>query len=235
MRSLAMSAIAALVLTGACGLISSDVTSFDLSLPDKTFTVDSAQWMLDSNAVGTYTSTACTAQNNPCGAVDAACKKGQCTGSCDSGTNSCALGVLLSLYQKVDLFSEKPELQTINDQPLVGVKIDKLEYQVIENTMNVATPPMTLYVAPQNIMAPGDPSAHAIATIPPIPAGMTLALTQVVIDADGQAELAKFMGDYKTPFNIIIGATLTVKKGDAVPSGRLTAKVKVTAHAQLGG
>ncbi len=241
MRSIAMSAIAALALSaGGCGLISSDVTDFDLTLPDKTFTVDTSQWMLDSTDVGTVTSVKCAADPSGCEAAlqaSKACKADQCTASC-SGSDAaatCQLAVLVSLYQMVNLVMEKPELQTINDQPLVGVQIDKLEYQVTENTLNVPTPPMVLYVAPSTVMAPGDPMSHVIGTIPAIPAGQTQALMAVDLSVDGQAELAKYMGDYKTPFNIIVGSTLDVKMGDAVPSGRLTAKVKVTAHAHLGG
>ena len=234
MRSIALSAIAALVFTAGCGLISSDVTNFDLTLPDKTFTVDTAQWMLKN--VDTVTSTSCAANPGACGALaQGACKQGQCFGSCDTTTQTCDLKVLISLYQMVDLITEKPELKTINDQPLVGVHIDKLEYQVTDNTLNVATPEMVMYVAPATVMAPGDPQAMQIGTIPPIPAGQTQAIMAITITADGQTALAKFMGDYKTPFNIIVGSAIDLKMGDVVPTGHLTAKVKVTAHAQLGG
>ena len=235
MRRFAWSACvtAALALSG-CGLISSDVTNFDLTLPDKTFTVDTASWGLGN--VDAFTSTSCSANAGVCAAAaQQACNQGQCFGSCDSATQTCDLKVLVSLWQPVDLVAEKPELQTINNQPLVGVTIDKLEYQVIENSMNVATPPMTMYIAPATVMAPGDPQAHAIATIPAVPAGTTQALMAIELTADGKTQLAKFMGDYATPFNIIVGAELDVKQGDTVPAGRLAAKVVVTAHASLGG
>ena len=130
-----------------CGLISSDVTDFDLTLPDKTFTVDTASWQL--NGVDTFTSTDCSSQMGVCAAAaQQACKQGQCFGSCDADTQTCDLQVLVSLWQMVDLLSEKPELQTINDQPLVGVTIDSVDYEVTENTLNVDTPEMKMYVAP---------------------------------------------------------------------------------------
>jgi hypothetical protein len=235
MRSIALSAIAALALSaGGCGLISSDVTNFDLTLPDKTFTVDTAHWMLTD--ADKFTSTDCSSNPGACNAATTqVCKSGQCFGSCSTTTQTCDLKVLIGLYQTVNLLDEKPELKTINDQPLIGVHIDKIEYQVTENTLNVATPEMVMYVAPATKMAPGDPESVQIGVIPAIAAGKTQAIMTIEIGADGQAALADKMGDYMKPFNIIVGSSLDVKSGDVIPQGRLTAKVKVTAHAQLGG
>ncbi|HTJ40611.1 MAG TPA: hypothetical protein VL463_00900 [Kofleriaceae bacterium] len=229
MRYLAVLALA----LGGCGLISSDVTNFDLTLPDKTFTVDTAQWML--NGVDTFTSVSCASSSSVCAdGAKQACKMNQCAATCDAQTKTCDLQVLVGLYQMVDLLNEKPELKSINDQPLVGVHIDKIEYQVTENTLNVDTPELGLYVAPSTVMAVG-PEAVQIGTIPPIPHGTTPGVMAITLDADAQAALAKYMGDYKNPFNILVGSTIEVKMNDPVPNGRLTAKVKVTAHAQLGG
>jgi hypothetical protein len=235
MRIIALSAIvAAAMAAGGCGLISSDVTSFDLTLPDKTFTVDTAQWKLQP-ASGNFPAIDCSADAGVCSTNAAkACKTGQCSGSCDATSHTCDLQIAMQLWQMVDLVTEKPELKTINDQPLVGVHIDKLEYQVTENSLNVDTPELAMYVAPATVMSPG-PQAVQIATIPPVKAGAVLPLTAIELGPDGQAALAKFMGDYQTPFNLIVGSAITEHKGDAVPTGRLTAKLKVTAHANLGG
>jgi hypothetical protein len=74
-----------------------------------------------------------------------------------------------------------------------------------------------------------------IGTIAAIPAGTTPALMEIDLGSDGQTALAKFMGDYMNPFNIIVGTSMDLKQGSTIPMGKLTAKVKVTAHAQLGG
>lgn len=235
MRRFAWSAcsLVALALTG-CGLISSDVRDFDLSVPEKTFTVDTSAWGLGN--VDQFTSTDCSGNAGVCAAAaQQACNQGQCFGSCDSTTQTCDLKVLVSLYKAVDLVAEQPELADINNQPLVGVTIDQLEYEVFENTFNVATPPMTVYVAPATVMAPGDPQSFAVGSIPAIPAGTTQAVMPIELSAAGRAELAKYMGAYSMPFNIIVGSELDVKMGDTVPSGVLSAKVKITAHARLGG
>jgi hypothetical protein len=131
----------------------------------------------------------------------------------------------------VILTEEQPELQTIDDQPLVGVTIDTIEYGVSENSMNIDSPAFTLYVAPSTIMSPGNPEAEAVGDIPPVTAGTLLPLTAVDITADGRASLVDYMTSFTTPFNIIVGANLVITQGATVPSGRLTAQIKVAAHA----
>src|SRR5262245_34510762 len=48
---------------GGCGLISSDVTNFDLTLPDKKFTIDMGGWELNSSARDTYLMRTCGGQS----------------------------------------------------------------------------------------------------------------------------------------------------------------------------
>jgi hypothetical protein len=44
----------------SCGLISSDVTNFDLTLPDKKFTIDTGGWQVDQTAANLYLMQSCT-------------------------------------------------------------------------------------------------------------------------------------------------------------------------------
>lgn len=225
-------ALAGSALAG-CGLIADDIDDFDLSLEEKTFTVDTADWGLtDADA---YLSTDCSAAPSVCAtAAQAACTEGNCFGSCNATTQTCDLRVIVSLWEMVILTEEQPELQTIDDQPLVGVTIDSIEYAVSENSMNVATPPFTLYVAPSTIMSPGDPEAEPVGDIPSVTPGTLLPFTDVEITAAGRASLVDYMTSFTTPFNIIVGADITMTAGQPVPSGRLTAQVKVAAHADAG-
>ncbi len=39
------------------------------------------------------------------------------------------------------------------------------------------------------------------------------------------------MSTFKTPFNVIVGATITLHDGDPVPTGKLDANVHIKAHA----
>jgi hypothetical protein len=41
------------------------------------------------------------------------------------------------------------------------------------------------------------------------------------------------MSTYKTPFNVIVGSSLTVTQGQQIPQGKLDAVIKIRAHAGL--
>lgn len=222
----------ALLLSG-CGLISSDVTNFDLTLPDKTFSVDTSSWNVNQQAASAFLSTQCTntPQNVCTSAASAACAM-NCTGSCGA-SNTCELQLNVAVHQPVDLVTEKPELKTINDQPVIKVSIDSVQYEVDANTLNVATPAMTIYVAPMSVMDPKDPQAKAVGTVDPVPPGTTVARRDVTFTADGKQNLIDIMSTYKNPFNVIVGGTLTVTSSTPVPMGKLDAIVHIKAHAGL--
>ncbi len=223
----------ALVLSAGCGLVSSDVTNFDLTLPDKNFSVDTSGWQVNQMAAQTYLRTSCTnpAPNVCTTAASAACTT-NCSGVCDA-TNKCDLQLQVAVHQGVDLLNEKPELKTINSEPVIKVTIDSVKYGVKDNTLNVATPDMGVYVAPMSITDPSDPMAKQIGTIAAIPAGMTFDPMEMSYTPDGKQALIDIMSTFKTPFNIIVGATITIKDGDMLPTGKLDAVVQVTAHAGI--
>jgi hypothetical protein len=219
------------LITAGCGLVDADITDFDLSLPEKSFTVDTSTWGLDSSAAAVL-STPCTVGGGVCElAAATACPDGQCTAECNASTLTCDLTIAFDLWTPIDLATEKPELATIDDQSLVDVTIDTISYRVGENSLDVATPPITLSVAPANIM--DAETGSAVGTIAAIPAMTTVGLTQVNITGDGRAALIDAMQDFRTPFNIIIGAEIVVRNGDTIPTGRMVAGVAVTAHAGL--
>ena len=53
----------------------------------------------------------------------------------------------------------------------------------------------------------------------------------MMFTADGKQNLVTIMGNYMTPFNVIVGSTILIKSGDPIPTGKLTAEVDITAHA----
>lgn len=226
-------AAAALMIAAAsgCGLIDSDITNFDLSLPDRTFTIDTEQWNVDDSTT-TFPDIPCSADADVCAdAVTAYCSVERCTGVCVS--DLCEMTVPVSLWRTVDLYAEKPELQTIDNQPLVNITIDNVHYQVTENTLNFDTPELVLYVAPKTVMNPSDPQARPIGVIPTVPAGSQVGSRNVLVTPAGEVDLKAFMRDYRTPFNIIIGSEVTVQAGDPMPIGRITAEVGVQAYAGI--
>lgn len=224
--------VALVLAAGGCGLISSDITNFDLALPDKTFTVDSANWGLTgADALLNQHCDPPPASDLCAGAATAACTEGTCVGQCNPTSQTCDLTLFISLYTPVDLKAEKPELSSIDDEPVISVTVDSITYTVVENTLNVDTPEMKVYAGPSTATRPGDPASLEVATLPPIPAGQTVAATALQITGTGRTNLARFMGDWKTPFNIVVGTSVLVHMGDQVPAGRLVVKVNVKAHA----
>lgn len=230
----ALGLVTALGVTG-CGLISSDVTDFDLTLPPKKFTIDAGHWNIDQAKANTYLDTSCASNNQLCSSVaQNACSAG-CTGTCNA-VQKCDLVLDVSLSKSVDLVAEKPELKSINDQPVIKVTIDSVTYDVSHNDLNVATPELKVYVAPISVAKPTDASnpGKLIGTIPPIPAGHTTTTRQaLVFTAGGKAELVNIMSSFKTPFNVWVAASLLVTSGQPVPSGMLESSVYIQGHAGL--
>jgi len=222
--------LGALALSG-CGLISSNVTNFDLDLPSKTFSVDTSGWQVSQGAADLYLGMSCNQAPTVCSSAVANACPMNCSGTCDTTSQKCDLGLDVAVHQLIDLLTEKPELQTINNAPIIHVTIDSITYDVSNNTLNVDTPAMNVYVAPMSVMDPNDPMAHQIGTIDPIPAMTTVASKAMTYTSDGQATLVMTMGDFKNPFNVIVGSTLTLKAGSMVPTGKLDAGVTIKAHA----
>jgi hypothetical protein len=231
MRRLLAAAFLAGVLSAGCGLVDPDITNFDLYIQDKMFTVDTQQWELQG--VDAFTSTDCSATPGVCAvAAEQACAEGQCFGRCGL-ESTCELQIVVALWQMVDTDAENPELETVADQPVIEVTIDSIAYEVTENSLNVATPELTIYAAPSTIMSPGDPEAREVGTIAPVAPATLIPSTDVVISQGGREVLSDFMGDYMNPFNIIVASEVIVGAGDTVPDGRLSASVRVRAHAGL--
>lgn len=218
---------------GGCGLIDPDVTQFDLGLPDKQFTIDAGNWGL-SNPEQLLSAQCQTTPNDPCpGLAAMACRADQCTAACNAASHTCDLTLYVSLYQGIDLINEKPELQSIENQPIIDVTVESINYEVTANTLNVATPAMGVWAAPSTVMVPGDTGSKRIGTVPAVAAGATLPETPMVFDPNGKDNLKSFMGSYQTPFNIVVGSTLLLHQGDPVPQGAATVTVSISAHAGL--
>jgi hypothetical protein len=222
-------AVAALL--GGCGLIDSNVADFDLSLPPKSYAVETDSWGLTPQAT-TVLDTPCSSDPSICTAASSmACADDQCSASCSAATSTCDLAIPVHLYTTVNLRMEKPELESIDAQAFVSVEIDSFEYEVAENTLNIETPPLSLYVAPANQTAPGN--AVMIGQLDPIPAGATVPLTDVPLTAEGRAELVRAMKDFRTPFNVLVGTDIVLGTGDEIPTGRMSATLVIRAHAGL--
>ncbi|MBP9087596.1 MAG: hypothetical protein KBG15_15850 [Kofleriaceae bacterium] len=227
-------ALALVLSAGGCGLVDTNVADFNLDLPEKQFTVDASSWNVNANAASTFLTTSCAQMPTLCGqAAASVCKAASCTGTCDATSKTCVLSLGVSNYNTIDLVTEKPELKTINEQPVIKVTIDRVTYAVRANTLNVDSPEMTIYVAPATVMVATDAQAKAIGTIPVVPAGTTLPATEITFSETGRADLIAAMSNFKVPFNIIVGSTLLVKSTTLIPAGKLESGIQITAHAGL--
>ena len=216
--------------SAGCGLISSDVVDFELNLPKKQFSIDTAGWQVDPVAADLLLQTSCASVPSVCNtAAQSACEM-NCSGTC-AADQFCELQLDVSLYQPVNLLAEAPELKSIDDQPVIKVTVDSMTYDIEVNTLDVATPELTLYVAPMSVMSPTDAQALAIGTIPPVPAGETIRGRVVEFTPDGKARLASIMSTFKTPFNVLVGSSLTVT--GELPTGKLDAVVSIRGRAGL--
>ena len=227
------------LLASGCGLIESDVSNFDLTLPDKAFSVDASGWQVSQQAADTFLNMSCSGSMNICASAAMQACPMNCAGFCGT-TGKCELQLNISAYKSIYLEMEKPELQSINDKPVIKVTIDSVRYTVTGNTLNVPTPDMYVYVAPITVMDPKDPMAKKIGVIASVPAGATVAARDMMYTPNGQQLLVDTMSTYKTPFNVIIGTgglaedpKLVIKAGDPVPMGKLDAVIQIKAHAGL--
>jgi hypothetical protein len=219
--------------SAGCGLISSDVADFNLDLPEKRFSIDTAGWQVDQTQADLLFMASCSSTPDVCDNLARMACEMDCSGTCNTSRDSCELQLDVGLHQEVNLIDEKPELKSINDQPVIKVTIDSVTYAVSSNTLNVATPELKVFVAPISVMDPKSPEAVEIGSVPPIDAGTTVPPTPIVFSDTGKAKLVMMMSTYKTPFNVIVGSTLTVTEGQPVPQGKLDAGIRIRAHAGL--
>jgi hypothetical protein len=217
-----------------CGLISTDVTNFDLTLPDKEFTVDAGRWEVSQADADQVRMTSCAMAPDACNsAITAVCPMG-CSGACNATSSTCDLSLDISLSQSINLVMEKPELQSLSNESIIKVTIDSVTYSVARNSLNVDTPELTVYVAPTSVVSSQHALAKPIGTIASVLAMQTTASPQpLVFTPTGRAELVSIMSSFKTPFNVLLGASIVVRAGDPVPMGKLDAVVSIKGHAGL--
>ncbi|HET6611027.1 MAG TPA: hypothetical protein VFG83_03525 [Kofleriaceae bacterium] len=221
-----------LLFTGAgCGLIDSSVDDFNLKIDKQTLTVDTTSWMLSAD--DSLPSIDCSSMAGVCSAAaQDVCGAEFCFGECVAESGTCRLTVLVSLSETIDMKVEADGIEQVDDEPVIGVTVDRVYYNVVANTFEqVMMPPLSLYVAPRTVMSPGDPQAEMVGTIPAIAPGTTPQDVDVDFSGTGAEALRKHIGDWQTPFNIIVGGTVTLEAGDTIPHGKIQVDVYVDAHA----
>jgi len=207
---------------GGCGLVSSDITSVPLDLPSKSYSFDTGY----TGPAGTIPMVACgdgqlvTDCCNPAPGVTVNCAATPLV--CAAG--ACTYQTTFKSVSRVDLGAEAPEYKKYSGQTLVGLSLNKVNYTVTMNDLNVPTPEITIYLAPDGITDPADPSAAKFGTIAPIPAKTTLSGTVTQAPGAGAA-FGKYAQNWATPFTFIATAPIVVKGGEPIPMGKMVVTV----------
>jgi hypothetical protein len=217
MRTLSPMRVATLLLAGTlgCGLISSDITKVTFELPAKHYTFNSQGLTLPPGAN----------QKVTCGAggMIATCPAPL---ACDDGV--CSAHVPATTVQKMDLSKDVPALA--GHQSIADVTLERLHYDVV-STANVAIPAITLYLAPQTVTDPNDPSATKFGTVPAIPAGMSVS-GEVEKEPNADAIFTMFGHDLANPFNLIATTTIVIPTG-TTPMGMVDLTINGTIAAKI--
>jgi hypothetical protein len=227
----------------AVALSGCDALKYDYAFDARSFN----QSIGDDKSMAKLPMVACTPGNSPdpCAAVASQLPPGSGTIACDAGLKQCVATTEISLVQPVDLSkAQTPLPDAVLQFGINKVEIEQIAYWMTNNTLNVTTPQVNLYVAAQSAKDIHDPTAVALGSVAPLPAksqacadpvdpkGDAAAAGQRVCDVPlteaGKTALAGLAKNYKTPFNLIIDATLMAKGGEPLPAGSLGLTVRPT-------
>jgi hypothetical protein len=203
-----------------CGLISSDVTKLTFELPTKHYTFNSAAWAGSIPAGATPMKVTCGA-----GGLVATCPSPLV---CDAGV--CSGEVPIKVFQKMNLQMEVPQLSDVNNQSLADITLESMTYQVT-STANVPLPSIELYLAPDGVTDPADPSAKKFGSVPAMAAGAS-GSGNVVKEPDADMTFIRYGMAFGTPFNFIAATTVVVPTG-TTPTGMVDIIIKGTVSARL--
>jgi hypothetical protein len=229
MRFAWSSALLALATVVGCNLISSDITTLTFELPTKSYQFDTQM----ANLPSSFPAVPCGAGQAvmDCCMPPAPLPQPDCSTmplSCDDSV--CTLHQTVSVAQRVNLSMEVPQLQALGSKMLADVFIKKISYSVV-STLNVDLPPVIIYLAPDGVTSPSDPSAKKFGTVPATPAGATKS-GDVMLEPDAQSTFSSFATNFTAPFGFIASTTLVVASGSTIPSGNVTVSVMGTISAQ---
>jgi hypothetical protein len=211
--------------TTGCGwLVSSDIASVSFNLPAKTYVFDTAAWA--TPPIQQIPTVPCTTGEECCtlaGMLGYSCTT-QPPLVCDGGTCAARMEVETP-PQMIDLGREAPELSSLSGQTVANISISRINFVVMNNTLNVDLPPVSLYLAPQGVTSTKDPQVKKFGTVPSIAAGTSPA-TDVMLEPNAESTFNSFARNFATPFTFLSSATVTLRSGQPVPQGRIEITVQ---------
>lgn len=227
MRTYVLALVVALPLfsAGGCGLLE-DATSFTVCTDPQQIVVDAAELGV-TMPVASVPAISCASQDICAAASDQLACGGQsydCDIVCGSSGN-CQIDGTAYHYAPVDLSKNSDFNSKVGSKALDKVSLERVEYQVTENTLNFDTPQLAVFVGPTTALKPSDAGVTAFANMPAVPAG-TQPTGNLTPTSEGQAALSGYVQNYQTPFHILGSASMTFESGAALPAGRMTATIR---------
>lgn len=219
---------------GACSLVDSSGVHIDYAFDPQEYRQD-----VNPGVMGMLPDVACTPGQapDPCAAVQTQIPPDSGTVACDPVLKKCVATVDISLPQEVDLRQARTP---IPDQAVQlgidAVSVHRVAYWIIENTLNVPTPTVELYVGPQSAGDYRDPRAVKLGSVAPLSAGSNACgdkastdseargkpVCDMQLSADGQRALGDYVKNYRqAPFKLIARALPRAEPGMPLPSGRI--------------
>jgi len=227
---LALAAAAPLPFATGCGLISSDLATISFDLPPKTYTFDSSQagWNAPmSGAFAMVPAVACAADADCCSPLLMAAGVDCGMLVCDGATATCAFAVTVeSPPQMIDLKNEAQLPSSLANQSVLDITVNKLSYDVGQNSLNVDLPPVDLFLGPQGATKPSDPGVVKFATVPSILHGATPTNANIPLEPAANSVFENIGMHLGTPFVFLAQTRVVIPGGTPPPSGALTLTIK---------
>ncbi len=219
-----------LFLLSSCAIVDDSITDFTFRLPEKEFSVDTAQFGMDLSAHEEIPSVACP--GSP------ACSELGTDFSCGT-SGTCEATITYDLKSDIIRLSEEvEEFAVVTSQDHVNVSFKYIQMEVMVNTLNFDLPPMELYIAPQSVTTLFDGNGNLSAgvillgTLDEIPAGTT-DIMDINLSPNGQQTLTEFVSRPDVPFYLFVAGSTTFSGGDPIPTGRLDVRVHSAATASI--
>jgi hypothetical protein len=237
---LCLAAIAALSAGSSCSLFGSQDITYDVDPQELAQNISK-----DFTAMGTFPVVDCTANAQVCTGMMGTMLPSSASVTCDAGATAgkkqCTLHYDLAVHQTVDLSKQASFPSAITNSSVISlVTVDEVRYWAgSAQKLNIATPPIDIYIGDQNAMSPTDSGVQQLGTIGSIPAMMPPSgapdcsaaksgsgtgqdsYCELQLTDTGKQLFATLAKTYQTPFNVILVGHLTLTGGEPLPQGNL--------------
>jgi hypothetical protein len=183
--------------------------------------------------------------------VDCSLNAGLCAGiphppgtttTCDTTTLRCVVMVEVRQVQTVTLSAEPNFPTAVLSAISIKARVDSATYWGTNGTP-LGTPPIEIYVGPENAQREDGAGVTRFGTIASIPAqggtscraGTPDSACGVEITTQGSDALARLANNFRTPFNILLVARIQLRGGDPLPNGVLEVSVAPRVSFTIGG